>query len=137
MSVGDLPTLNAFLNAVTATLLIAGRVQIKKGRQDRHKRLMISALVTAALFLTFYLIYHYQVGSVKYSQYDWTRPLYFIILISHTILATVMVPFIVMAVVFALKGKFENHKKIVRWVWPVWICVSITGIVVYIMLYRL
>ncbi len=135
MDFSGLPTLNALLNAITATFLIAGRVMIKKGRQDLHKRLMITALFTATLFIIFYLIYHYQVGSVKYPHHDWTRPLYFAILITHTILATVMVPFIVTAVVFAFKGKFEKHKKLVRWVWPVWIYVSVTGIVVYLMLY--
>ena len=135
MDFSGLPTLNALLNAITATFLIAGRVMIKRGRQDLHKRLMITALFTATLFIIFYLIYHYQVGSVKYPHHDWTRPLYFAILITHTILATVMVPFIVTAVVFAFKGKFEKHKKLVRWVWPVWIYVSVTGIVVYFMLY--
>lgn len=135
MDFSGLPTLNALLNAITASFLIAGRVMIKKGRQDLHKRLMITALFTATLFIIFYLIYHYQVGSVKYPHHDWTRPLYFAILITHTILATVMVPFIVTAVIFAFKGKFEKHKKLVRWVWPVWIYVSVTGIVVYLMLY--
>ena len=137
MDFSGLPTLNALLNAITGAFLIAGKVMIKKGRQDLHKRLMITALFTATMFLIFYLIYHYQVGSVKYPHHDWTRPLYFIILITHTILATVMVPFIVTAVVFAFKGKFEKHKRIVRWVWPVWIYVSVTGIVVYLMLYVL
>ena len=135
MNFSGLPTVNALLNAITAAFLIAGRVQIKRGRQDLHKRFMITALTTATMFLIFYLIYHYQVGSVKYPHHDWTRPLYFAILITHTILATVMVPFIVTAVVFALKGKFDKHKRLVRWVWPVWIYVSVTGIVVYLMLY--
>lgn len=135
MDFSGLPTLNVLLNAITGAFLIAGRVQIKRGRQDLHKRLMITALFTATMFIIFYLIYHYQVGSVKYPHHDWTRPLYFAILITHTILATVMVPFIVTAVVFAFKGKFEKHKRLVRWVWPVWIYVSVTGIVVYLMLY--
>ncbi|MEE9553224.1 MAG: DUF420 domain-containing protein [candidate division Zixibacteria bacterium] len=135
MDFSNLPTVNALLNAITAAFLIAGRVMIKRGRQDLHKRFMITALTTATMFIIFYLIYHYQVGSVKYSHHDWTRPLYFAILITHTILATVMVPFIVTAVVFAFKGKFDKHKRIVRWVWPVWIYVSVTGIVIYLMLY--
>lgn len=137
MTVQDLPTLNALLNATTAVLLIAGRIQIKRGRQKIHKRIMITAIVTSALFLTGYLIYHGQVGSVPYPRFDWTRPLYFAILIPHSILAAVMVPFIVAALVFALKGRFERHKKLVRWVWPVWIYVSVTGIAVYMMLYQL
>jgi len=137
MNLSGLPTLNALLNAITAALLIGGRIQIKRGRQDLHQRFMIMALSTAAMFLIFYLIYHYQVGSVKYPHHDWTRPLYFFILITHTILATLMVPFIVTAVIFAFKGKFDKHKRLVRWVWPVWIYVSVTGIVVYLMLYIL
>ncbi len=96
---------------------------------------MLTALTTAALFLISYLIYHYNVGSVKYPYHDWTRPLYFVILISHTILAAAMVPFIIAAVTFALKGKFDRHKRLVRWLWPAWIYVSLTGIVVYAMLY--
>lgn len=137
MTVHDLPTLNALLNATTAVLLITGRIQIKRGRQKTHKKIMIAAIVTSALFLTSYLIYHAQVGSVPYPRFDWTRPLYFAILIPHSILAAVMVPFILAALVFALKGKFERHKKLVRWVWPVWIYVSVTGIAVYLMLYQL
>ena len=137
MTYSGLPTLNALLNAITAALLIAGRMQIKRGRRDIHKRIMIMALSTAALFLISYLFYHYQVGSVKYTRHDWTRPVYFFILITHTFLAGVMAPFIVTAVTFAFRGKFDKHKKLVRWVWPVWIYVSVTGIVVYLMLYRL
>lgn len=135
MTYSGLPTLNALLNAITAGLLIAGRIQIKRGRRDIHKRIMIMALSTAALFLISYLFYHYQVGSVKYTRHDWTRPVYFFILITHTFLAGVMAPFIVTAVTYAFRGKFDKHKKLVRWVWPVWIYVSVTGIVVYLMLY--
>jgi putative membrane protein len=137
MTVTDLPTLNALLNATTAVLLVTGRIQIKRGRQKTHKRIMIAALISSVLFLTSYLVYHGQVGSVPYPRFDWTRPLYFAILIPHSILAAVMVPFIVAALIFALKGKFERHKRLVRWVWPVWIYVSVTGIIVYVMLYRL
>lgn len=136
MTYGWMPTLNAFLNAVTAGFLVAGRAQIKRGRRDRHKRLMLMALTTSVLFLISYLFYHYQVGTVKYQHYGWTRPVYFIILISHTILAGGMVPFIVAAVYFAFKGRFESHKRITVWLWPVWIYVSLTGIAVYLMLYR-
>jgi uncharacterized membrane protein YozB (DUF420 family) len=96
---------------------------------------MLSALVSSALFLASYLIYHAQVGSVPYPHHDWSRPIYFAILIPHVILAAVMTPFIIAAVVFALRGQFERHKRIVRWLWPVWIFVSISGVVVYVMLY--
>ena len=98
---------------------------------------MLSALATSILFLTSYLIYHFNVGSVPYPHHDWTRPVYFSILIPHTILATVMTPFIIIAVWRALHEDYEKHKKIVRWVWPVWMFVSVTGVIVYLMLYRL
>ena len=137
MTIRDLPTLNAFLNGISAILLVIGRIQIRRGRRDLHKRFMISALVSSSLFLVFYLFYHYNVGSVRYLHFDWTRPLYLTILATHTILAAVMTPFIIAAVVFAVKKRFDRHRRITVWVWPVWIYVSITGIVVYLMLYRL
>jgi len=137
MNISDLSTLNALLNAVSATLLIAGYRYIKKGEQEKHKRFMVAALVVSALFLTSYLIYHYYVGSVPYPHHDWTRPVYFIILIPHVILAGIMTPFILVAVWFALKAQFEKHRKLVKWVWPVWIYVSLSGVVIYMMLYHL
>lgn len=137
MNISDLSTLNALLNAVSATLLIAGYGYIKKGEQEKHKRFMIGALVVSALFLTSYLIYHYYIGSVPYPHHDWTRPVYFIILIPHVILAGIMTPFILVAVWFALKARFERHRKLVKWVWPVWMYVSLSGVVIYLMLYHL
>ena len=130
-----MPTLNACLNGTSAVLLLLGYISIKGGKPDRHKRYMLSAMVTSALFLTSYLIYHSQVGSVPYQYHDWTRPLYFIILIPHSILAAVMGPFIIMAAYYALKGNFTAHTRITRRLWPVWMFVSLTGIVVYLMLY--
>lgn len=135
MSYNDLPTINACLNVVSAILLLLGRCAIKAGNQEKHQKLMGSALVSSAVFLTCYLIYHLEVGSVPYPHHDWTRPLYFAILIPHVILAAGMVPFIFMAVFFALKKQFTKHKRIVRWLWPVWMYVSVSGIVVYLMLY--
>jgi uncharacterized membrane protein YozB (DUF420 family) len=137
ISIKDLPTINALLNLTSAILLFVGRIQIKKGRADRHKKIMISALISSALFLTSYLIYHGAVGSVPYERFDWTRPLYFAILIPHIILAALMAPFILMAVFYALRQKFDHHRRLVRWVWPVWMFVSVSGIVVYGMLYHL
>jgi len=136
MTLSDLPAVNAMLNSISAVLLILGRSRIKIGRADQHKIIMILALTVSLLFLTSYLIYHYNVGSVPYPKHDWTRPLYFAILIPHVILAAVMTPFILLAVWFALKGRFEYHKKVVRWVWPVWIFVSFSGVAVYLMLYK-
>ena len=136
MSLSDLPTLNAILNSISAIFLIFGYRYIKKGDQKYHKKMMISALVVSALFLISYTIYHYNIPSTPYPYFDWTRPVYFAILIPHIILAAFMGPFIIAAVIFAFKGKFETHKKIVKWIWPVWIFVSISGVIIYLMLYR-
>ena len=135
MSVTDLPTLNALLNMISGVLLIIAYRQIKKGRREKHKKLMISALSVSAAFLISYTFYHYQVGSVPYPHHDWTRPLYFAILIPHVILAALMSPFIIIAVRLAVKERFEGHKKLVRWLWPVWIFVSVSGVLIYLMLY--
>lgn len=130
-------TLNAVLNLISAILLTSGYINIKKRNVANHKRMMISALVSSALFLVSYLIYHYMVGSMPYPYHDWTRILYYIILAPHIILAALMVPFILAAVWFALKSQFDKHKKLVMWVWPVWMFVSVSGIIVYLMLYLL
>jgi uncharacterized membrane protein YozB (DUF420 family) len=131
------PTLNASLNAASACLLLWGFVMIKHGRRDTHKKIMMAALVTSAAFLVSYLIYHQQVGSVPYPYHDWTRPVYFAILIPHVILAAVMVPLIILAVVYAIKGRFDRHKRITVWLWPLWMFVSVSGVAIYLMLYRL
>ncbi len=137
MSVTDLPALNALLNFTSGILLFLGYRKVKSGDRDGHKKIMIAALTVSALFFISYLIYHAEVGSVPYPHHDWTRPVYFLILIPHVILAAVMVPFILTAVYFALRGRDDQHKKIVRWVWPVWMFVSISGVLIYLMLYHL
>lgn len=137
MNVSMLPTVNAILNGTAGILLLLGYIQIRKGNRDTHKKFMITALAVSLLFLTSYVIYHIQVGSIPYPYHDWTRPVYFIILIPHVILAIVMGPFIVIAVRHALKDNIEKHKRFVRWVFPVWMYVSVTGVVIYLMLYRL
>ena len=137
MSISDLPTVNAVLNGISVILLTIGYVHIKRDNRLTHKKFMIAAVISSAVFLTTYLIYHYHAGSVPYPYHDWTRPVYFVILIPHIILAAVMVPFILAALYFAFKAKFDKHRKIVRWIWPVWMFVSISGIAVYLMLYKL
>jgi putative membrane protein len=137
MNVSSLPTVDAILNLTSAVLLFTGRRMIKRGRRDVHKKVMLSALVSSALFLTCYLIYHSIVGSLPYAHHDWTRTLYLAILIPHSIFAAVMVPFIIAAVWFALRERFDVHRRIVVWLWPVWMAVSLSGIVVYVMLYHL
>ena len=135
MSISDLPTLNAIMNTTSLVLLVLGFYFAKRKEVSKHRKCMLLALCTSVVFLTSYLVYHSKVGSVPYPFYDWTRLLYFSILIPHIILAGVIVPFIITALVFALKKNFERHRKIVRWVWPSWIFVSISGVVVYGMLY--
>jgi putative membrane protein len=137
MAIRDLPTLNAMLNLASAILLMTGRIEIKRWRADRHKRIMLSAMFSSMLFLISYSIYHAIVGSVPYERYDWTRSLYFMILVPHVILAGLMVPFIILAIYYALSQKFDKHRNLVRIVWPVWMFVSVSGIAVYVMLYRL
>jgi len=137
ISITDFPTINACLNMLSTLLLIGGRLKIKKGDRLSHKKFMIAALVSSALFLIFYLIYHAQVGSVPYPYHNWTRSLYFIILIPHILLAAVMSPFILLAVFHALRENFDKHKRVVRWLWPVWIYVSVSGVMIYLMLYIL
>lgn len=131
-----LPTINASLNATTALFLLLGLIAIKKKREKFHVFLMISALICSTIFLTSYLVYHFNVGSVRYPLHDWTRPLYFCILIVHTILAIVLVPGIGTTLYYILKGNREKHKKWAHWVWPIWMTVSVTGVVVYLMLYQ-
>jgi len=137
MDWGKLSTLNAFLNAVSAILLLGGFINIRQGNKSRHKRFMLTALTVSALFFVSYAIYHTRIGSVPYPYHDWTRTLYFSILIPHVILAAAMVPFIIAAVSFALREKFEAHVRIVKYLWWIWMYVSVSGIAVYLMLYVL
>jgi putative membrane protein len=132
-----LPALNAVLNSLSALCLCSGYLAIRRGRRDLHIGLMIAALSASALFLVSYLTYHYLHGSTKYSRHDWTRPVYFAILLSHTVLAVVNVPLVVMTVVRAARKRFDAHRRIARWALPVWLYVSVTGVAVYLMLYRL
>jgi len=137
MDVRDLPALNAMLNTTAAVLLIAGYRLIRLGRRDAHRAAMTAALVVSALFLTSYLIYHAQVGSVKFQKTGWIRPVYFTILISHTILAACVAPMALVTVWRAWRGRFEKHRRLARITLPLWLYVSVTGVVVYVMLYRL
>ncbi len=136
MSITDLPATNAILNGFCTIFLLLGFIYIKRGDIKTHQKCMVTALASSALFLTSYLIYHSQVGSVPYPHRDWTRPIYFAILIPHIILATVNVPFIIALVWRAYKGEFNRHRRLARWVWPSWIFVSITGVIIYLMLYK-
>ena len=120
MDTSVLPTLNACLNALSACLLTFGYIRIRRQRISDHRAAMIGALVCSALFLCSYLVYHIEVGSVPYPHHDWTRPIYFAVLIPHIILAVVNLPFILAVAYFAFRGRFERHRKLARWVWPSW-----------------
>lgn len=131
----SLPALNAALNSASALLLAAGWLFIRSGNVAAHRRCMLAALTTSTLFLTSYLIYHYHVGSVPFTGQGWTRRLYFTILISHTSLAVTIVPLVLITLYRALRNRFERHKRIARWTLPLWLYVSVTGVIVYGMLY--
>lgn len=137
MSVTDLPALNATLNAISTVLLVTGYVFIRRGDRRRHKACMIAALTTSAMFLTSYVIYHAQVGSVPFKGTGWIRTLYFAVLIPHVILAAAIVPPVLITVSRALSAKYDKHRRIARWTLPLWLYVSVTGVIVYLMLYRL
>ncbi len=131
-----LPDVNATLNAVAFVLICAGLIAIKRGREHAHKVLMMTAVGVSALFLISYLIYHYKVGSVKYEREGAIRVVYLVILISHIILAAAQVPLIVMTVWYGLRDQRAKHKRWAKITAPVWLYVSVTGVVVYLMLYR-
>lgn len=132
-----LPTLNAVLNSLSFVLLMIGYRFIRQGDQERHKQTMLAAVTTSALFLTSYLIYHWQVGSVKFAGEGLVRTLYFLILVPHIVLAAAMVPFIVGLLYRAFRGEFPQHKRLAKPTLAVWLYVSITGVLVYLMLYHL
>jgi uncharacterized membrane protein YozB (DUF420 family) len=130
-----LPALNAALNSASAALLAAGYFFIRRGNVAAHKRCMLSAFATSTLFLVSYLTYHFQVGSVPFKGRGLLRALYFTILISHTTLAVAIVPLVLITLTRALKANFIDHKRIARWTLPLWFYVSVTGVIVYGMLY--
>jgi putative membrane protein len=136
MTLHDLPLVNACLNTATAFLLLAGWIQIKRGHKEAHKKIMVTAFCVSSVFLASYLIHKFTVGPKLFPMQGWVRTLYFFILIPHTILAVLNLPFILLAVWFAATGQFEKHKKLTPWVWPIWMYVSVTGVLVYLMLYR-
>ena len=135
MTLTDLPTLNATLNGISAVLLVIGYIYIRAGKWKRHRAVMISAFVVSTLFLVSYLIYHSQAGSTPFPDQGWIRPVYFTILISHIILAAAIVPLAIITLFRAFRQRFRQHKQIARWTLPIWLYVSVTGVVIYLMLY--
>lgn len=137
MELTSFPALNASLNAATALLLVTGWFLIKANRREAHRWTMVSAFLCSAVFLACYLYYHFHVGSVRFRGQGWIRPAYFTILLSHTILAVLVLPVILRTLFLAAKGRFEEHRRAARWALPIWLYVSVTGVIVYWMVYRL
>ena len=132
-----LPHVNAVLNGTSGLFLLMGFFFIRRKSIKNHRACMIGALTASSLFLVSYLVYHAQVGSVRFQGEGWLRPVYFTILISHSVLAAAIVPLALVTVRNALKERFARHARIARWTFPIWMYVSITGIIVYLMLYHL
>ncbi|MGE5347622.1 MAG: DUF420 domain-containing protein [Acidithiobacillales bacterium] len=136
MTFRDLPTLNALLNSASAALLVTGWLLIRAGRREAHRKFMTSALACSALFLVSYLVYHSRVGSVRFAGTGTARMVYLAILLSHTVLAAAVAPLAVTVFVLARRARFDRHRRLARWTLPVWLYVSVTGVIVYLMLYR-
>ena len=137
MNLTDLPTLNAALNLTASILIAVGMIFIKRKNIQAHKNCMLAALGVSAAFLTSYLIYHFNVGSVPYTGQGWLRTVYFPLLISHIVLAIVILPMVLRTVFLGLKRRDAQHVKIAKFTFPAWMYVSVTGVIVYVMLYRL
>ena len=136
IGISDLATVNAGLNATAAILIGTGFYFVKQKNIQAHKVCMIAAMAVSAVFLTSYLIYHYNVGSVRFTKQGWIRSVYFPLLITHTTLAAVVLPMVLRTLFLATKKRFASHMRIARWTFPVWMYVSVTGVIVYLMLYR-
>jgi uncharacterized membrane protein YozB (DUF420 family) len=137
VSLAALPALNATLNATSAVLLMIGWTLIRRGRVEQHRKVMIAAFCVSCAFLVSYLVYHAQVGSVRFTKQGPIRVVYFAILLTHTVLAAVIVPLVLTSLRRGLKRQDVRHRAIARWTLPLWLYVSVTGVIVYLMLYRL
>ena len=136
MSVEDLPAVNATLNGVAGLLLLIGFLLIRSRNINLHRRFMIGAFAASALFLISYVVYHAQVGSVRFTRQGFVRPLYFTILVTHVTLAAAVLPLAIVTLTRGLNGRFQAHRTIARWTLPIWLYVSVTGVLVYVLLYQ-
>jgi len=136
MGVHDLPALNAALNSVATALLVLGHAFARRGRVDRHRLCMGAALVVSALFLGSYVVYHLEAGSVRFTAPGWPKIAYYAILSTHVPLAAAILPLALVTAARGLRGRIPAHVAIARWTWPIWLYVSITGVLVYLMLYQ-
>ncbi len=137
MTVRDLPTVNAALNATSSVLLVTGYTLIRQGKKEAHRKAMLAAFATSVLFLICYLLYHFQVGSVRFTKTGPIRTVYLTILATHTVLAAAVPVLAIITLQRALAARFDRHRRIARWTLPVWLYVSVTGVVVYLMLYQM
>jgi uncharacterized membrane protein YozB (DUF420 family) len=136
VTVHDLPAINATLNAISGILLTIGYALIRHRRIGLHRRVMLAAFVTSSLFLVSYLVYHAQVGSVRFTRQGMVRPIYFTILITHVSLAALVLPLAIVTLSRGLKARYARHRAIARWTFPIWLYVSVTGVLVYVLLYK-
>lgn len=135
MHLSFIPPLNAFLNAASAIFLLCGLTFILSGKIRAHRFCMLSAFVCSTVFLAFYLYFHFHAGLIRFSGQGWIRPVYFSILISHTILAVASLPLILVTLTLALRSNFLRHRSIAKWTYPIWLYVSVTGVIIYWLLY--
>ena len=133
---GIFPPLNAALNAISGVLILTGHSLIHRGRMAAHRACMISAVFTSTLFLVSYVYYHATHGVVRFHGAGWIRPVYLSILVSHTFLAFTLLVLVPLALLLAVRSRFERHKAVARWTYPIWVYVSVTGVVIYFMVYR-
>ena len=136
VTIHTLPAINATLNAISGVLLVIGYALMRAKRIELHRRVMIAAFVTSSLFLICYVIYHAQVGSVRFMREGFVRPLYFTILTTHVTLAAAVLPMAILTLSRGLKGRYPRHRAIARWTFPIWLYVSVTGVLVYVLLYQ-
>ena len=137
LALQDLPGVNATLNATTAALLTTGHLLIRRGHRRAHRAAMIAAFALSVLFLASYVYYHARAGTTHFAGRGWIRPVYFAILLSHTVLAAAIVPLVLVTLARGLRADFPKHARLARWTLPAWLYVSVTGVVIYGMLYRL
>ena len=137
LSIALLPHLNATLNGTSAVFLVSGYLLIRRGHETAHKRCMIAALICSAAFLTSYVVYHLHAGSRPFEGMGFVRVIYFAILITHVVLAAAILPLVIMTATRGLRSQFDRHVRIARWTLPLWLYVSVTGVIVYLMLYQL
>jgi len=137
MALSDLPAVNACLNGLSTCFLFAGFILIRRKRIAAHRACMLGAVAASTLFLACYLYYHFHAGRTEFRNPAWFRPIYLTILLTHTVLAVVIVPMVIVTLVRALRERFDQHKRLARWTHPLWLYVSVTGVLIYFLLYQI